>query len=807
MADRPTGRQKHIVEGGSGVHREGSGLGTGPVGSGSNFHGGNQSSNSSGGGRETSRAGSRGGGISFGAIVLVIIIVLIFYWMGGGSDSEDTGYDESVQQTVEDVDVAESGTILTGGVDSWSGPSSSMSGWSEPGYEPSQLDTQVASGARDKRTTIRKDGTDQNVILVYLCGTDLESKSGMASGDLQEMAAAALNEKVRIYVYTGGCKKWHLSGISKDSNQIYEVTSGGIRLLEKDMGTGSMVDPETLTQFLNWARKNTSGNRYDLIFWDHGGGSVSGFGYDEKKPRAGSMTLADIDKALKNGQITFDFVGFDACLMATVETALVVGDYADYLIASEEIEPGIGWNYTPWLNALARDPGMATTEIGKMIADSFTEACAQLAGGQKTTLSVVDLAELACTVPDSLKAFATSTSALIEAQNYETVANARSGAREFAPSSQIDQVDLVHLCMNLGTEEAKTLARSIQGAVKYNKTSKNMTNSYGLSVYFPMRRSSSVDSMVETYEQIGMDADYTKVIEQAAAMNVYSQAGSGSQTSPYESLFGDGESSGFESVELITELLGSLLSSDYARSSGLTAGNTAFLGRSGITPEMAAKQLSLHHFPKEQLIWQTDASGSQVISLDDNAWRMTTDLALQMFYDDGEGYVDLGRDNVYEFDDNGNLTAPSDRTWLSVNGQTVAYYYLDETDGVITGRIPAFLNGDRVNLILVFDDAHPDGRIAGANYDYEAGDETILVSAKNLTVLNPGDTIQFLCDLYTYDGKYQDSYQLGKALAVPEEGMDALTVANMNVGDGAVRLLYRFTDTYGGNWWTTPLIR
>ena len=44
------------------------------------------------------------------------------------------------------------------------------------------------------------------------------------------------------------------------------------------------------------------------------------------------MTLAGIDEALKNAGVTFDFIGFDACLMATLETGLMLDDYADYLV-------------------------------------------------------------------------------------------------------------------------------------------------------------------------------------------------------------------------------------------------------------------------------------------------------------------------------------------------------------------------------------------------------------------------------------------------------------------------------------------
>ena len=101
-------------------------------------------------------------------------------------------------------------------------------------------------------------------------------------------------------------------------------------------------------------------SRYALILWDHGGGSVSGYGYDEKFASTGSMDLAGLDRALGDGGVKFDFIGFDACLMATAETALTMAQYADYLIASEETEPGVGWYYTDWLTALGEDPSMLT---------------------------------------------------------------------------------------------------------------------------------------------------------------------------------------------------------------------------------------------------------------------------------------------------------------------------------------------------------------------------------------------------------------------------------------------------------------
>ena len=63
--NRPRGREKNVTSGGSGVHRRGEGLGTGPVGSQNGYAG--KTSGGSGGGK---RAAAAGGG---GTILLLIV--------------------------------------------------------------------------------------------------------------------------------------------------------------------------------------------------------------------------------------------------------------------------------------------------------------------------------------------------------------------------------------------------------------------------------------------------------------------------------------------------------------------------------------------------------------------------------------------------------------------------------------------------------------------------------------------------------------------------------------------------------------
>ncbi|MDO4418108.1 MAG: clostripain-related cysteine peptidase [Eubacteriales bacterium] len=829
--ERPRGRDKNVTGQGTGLGRRGNGLGTGPVGS-KDGYSGRGSGTGTGGGRRI----TRGAGLS----LPVIIIAIIAYLFGGGNllgggGGSTVSYDygsanETSGGSFGGLLGGSSGTSQTSS--SGGGSGSSGSSWSGSGAVGT-LNEQVASGSREKYTQIRGDGKDVVTIMLYMCGTDLESRSRMATSDLQEMVSANISDNVNLIVYTGGCSKWNNNIVSSRTNQIYQVKEGGLISLNDNVGALPMTDPSTLSSFIRFCAKNFPADRNELILWDHGSGSVSGYGYDEKFKNSGSMTLSGISRALKDGGVTFDFVGFDACLMATAETGLMLDDHADYMIASEETEPGIGWYYTNWLTALSKNTSMSTLELGKRIVDDFVQTCEKRTPGQGTTLSVVDLAELSSTLPSKLGAFSRTITKSIQDKDFKKISAARSGTREFARSSRIDQVDLAHLAYNVGNKEGGDLAETIRSAVKYNRTSRNMTNAFGLSIYFPYQRASYVDKATQDYAEIGMDADYAKAIRAFASMETGGQAvmGGSAGASPIYSLFGDmlGGSSGYSgssygsgssastysgsspygssdiSGELIGQLLGSFLGGEYGTISGLTGSNTGFLSDRAMTDEDMVQYLTDNHIDTSALYWTRNDQGQAVLSLPEQQWDLVQSLDLNLFYDDGEGYIDLGLDNIYSFDKDGNLVADDGSTWLAVNGQIVSYYHLDTTeDGdtwSITGRIPAFLNGERVNLIVVFDNETPTGYIAGAQTDYQ--DEEIEVVAKNLTEIGEGDTLDFICDFYAYDGTYQDSYLMGKQMKVD----GPLTVSDVTLPAGGVRLTYRLTDIYNQAYWTESIGR
>ena len=873
MDNKPNGRGKNMIGKTGSIQKKGGGLGTGkPVGKdvsyskrpsggshygGSHYSGGSQYDDNrrgSSGSRAMTR-GIGGGGILLVALVLFFLLRscggsggLLSGLLGGGTNIGGGGLgllDVLGGGSSSSADSGSSGllgglgSLLGGGSSSsgldlgsmlggFSGGGSASTGWARTA-NTGKLNQTVAGGARDKRTQIYGNGQDTYTIMVYMCGTDLESKSGMASNDLQEMAKATLSPNVNIIVYTGGCKQWKISGISNSVNQIYKVENGALTQLVADDGKDSLVKPATLTRFIQYCTKNYPANRQALIFWDHGGGSVSGYGYDEKNASLGAMGLSGIDAALKAAGTTFDFIGFDACLMATLETGLMLDSYADYMIASEETEPGIGWYYTNWLTKLSANTSMPTIELGKNIVDDFVAECNRRCAGQKTTLSVVDLAELSATVPPAFKGFADGTSKLLSGTEYKTVSDARSGAREFATSSKIDQIDLVHLCSNLGTPESENLAKALLGAVKYNQTSASISNAYGLSIFFPYQRTSYVKSAVSTYNAIGLDSSYSRCIQQFATLETGGQQGSSSGGFDVGNLLGGLSSASGGSGADFTSLLGSLLG-----------------GRSlELDVDTAAQTLEANQFDASRLSAWTTEDGHKVMKLEPDQWGQVHSLQLNVFYNDGDGLINLGLDNMYNFTRSGALVGEYDCTWVAIGTynaekdaaedvQAVMFNYQDALlEGDIlttTGTVPVLLNGELANLVVVFEDNIKTGEtlksyVAGVRYDYGKPEgEDVFNAEPKVAELQDGDEIQFVADYYTNEGEFEDTYEIGYSITYrllnAEEQKDAegrdradfVPAGNLIVGYTDLSELkndlvatYLFTDIYNNEHWTLPL--
>ena len=216
----------------------------------------------------------------------------------------------------------------------------------------------------------------------YLCGSDLETNGGFATIDLMEMLEVELPENVNMVIQTGGATVWQNDLMDPSKIQRWLFNSEGLTLVDEQK-TANMGDAQTLYDFLYFANENYPADKVAVTFWNHGGGSVSGAAFDEIHG-LDSLDLAEMYQAFDAvwpaniEKPALELVGFDTCLMATIDVAAVFQNFARYLVASEEVEPGNGWLYSGWLGELAAKPGMDGDDLGIAICNTYYEGCEEV---------------------------------------------------------------------------------------------------------------------------------------------------------------------------------------------------------------------------------------------------------------------------------------------------------------------------------------------------------------------------------------------------------------------------------------------
>lgn len=603
------------------------------------------------------------------------------------------------------------------------------------------------NGLRDRYTALKGNGSDTVTIMVYMIGADLESQNGCATSDLMEMLKANAGEKVNIVVQTGGCSNWNNSVMTNGAVERWLINSGKLYSLES-VGKVSMVKSDTVSDFIRYCAKAYPASRYQLIFWDHGGGSIMGYGSDENY--SGSLMLSDIADALKAGSVKFDLVGYDACLMGAIENAYMLEPYADYLVASEELEPGSGWDYTGWLNAIGANTSIDTVALGKVIVDDFVAQ-----NSASDTLSVVDLREIPYTY-EILNNFMSQAEDALKNQQFSTLSTARAGARSYADGGY-EMIDIIDMVRRTGLSEAQDVIDAVSSCVKY-KNNCSEAGSYGLSMYFPYK-----------------------------ALGYYSQTKSDMSKYGY----------GGKCMEFFDSFV-NIMAGGQTRSSVSPVSADTYSGYDWYDPSAVSD--SDYAGASVDVRALTEKNGGWVLQMTDEQWALVTDIQLQALVDDGECYLDLGSDQLYEFDEDGDLKVDYDNTWVAVDGQIVPYYaekYVEDGDAWFCyGYSPAKLGDEQIEVILYWDQSHPSGYVAG----YRPYSQDLTTAAKGLSYFRAGDAIQFLADGYDYDGNYLETYALGDPVTVTSQ--QALTVSYEDVGDDPVAVCFQLSDLYQNTFWT-----
>ena len=343
-------------------------------------------------------------------IAIVVVAMIAFLGRGGSRDSVPADSIEVNSSEFSPVQNGESASVQNN-------ESSSM-----------QNETVQNSGQRGTKLSISSDGELSIIrisditepletpndgiwtVFVYMCGANLESKGWNATNDLQEMLdATSGNSNLRFVVEAGGSYHWHNDYCADGQNTRLVISEGTVQVIENE--TANMGDPNILFNFLDWGLKNYCSQYMVLDFWDHGGASITGVCFDErydpdgltlpepdeedKQQRAhDGLTLTEIDETLaalyNKYAFRYEVIGCDACLMATIETANILAPYANYMIASEELEPGTGWDYAGFGNGVKAEVKNGA-ELGKYLCDAYISSCK---GYDIATLSVIDLSKI-----------------------------------------------------------------------------------------------------------------------------------------------------------------------------------------------------------------------------------------------------------------------------------------------------------------------------------------------------------------------------------------------------------------------------
>ena len=582
----------------------------------------------------------------------------------------------------------------------------------------------------------------------YLCGTDLESGGGAATNDLNELLQVQLPENVKVIIETGGTETWHNELIDPSYIERFVYDSNGLAKVDQ-LPLSSMGDPNTLADFLSFANTNYPAEKQMMLFWNHGGGSVSGAAFDELYEND-SLTLAEMYQAfssvytLSTDAPPFEVVGFDTCLMATLDTAYTFSDIGKYLVASEELEPGNGWNYTGFVGSLAENTDISGAQLGQIICDTYVEGCEAVGTQDRITLSVTDLnkAGALVTAYDNIGKEALSY-ACADPSFFADLGRSASKAENYGGNTDdqgytnmVDLGDLVRNSANILPENESAVLSALDECVLYKVNGPYRQQATGLSCYYSYN--SDVDDL----------NGFITASPSVAFKYLYA----------YE-ITGTLPDDGMDYIEEMqyTEL-----------------------------PEIP----SIENANLQDAPLTVDDEGFAVLDIGPDAANILTGVYFQLYYVEAEQDIMLllGRDNDLFADwDNGVFKDNFRGVWGAIDGNLVYMELNYEGDDYNLYNVPVLINGEEYNLSVGYSFTDEAYYILGANKPLDESG----MADKNLVQLQEGDEIT---TLHFAAALSSDTAELTQ---VP---VDTFTVTadtsftETDMGDGTFVLVYEMTD-------------
>ena len=362
-------------------------------------------------------------------------------------------------------------------------------------------------------------GKDSRTIMIYMTGSDLESRAGLATIDLKHIDFSKKNEKVNVILIAGGTKSWKNDYINGNETSIYELKNTGF-VKVKTNSSKSMGRSEVLTDFLNYSYENYQAKKYDLVFWNHGG-AIDGSEYDEIVSND-NLKPTEMREALENSHFNsrnkLETIAFRTCLNGTIEMANIFKDYAKYLVASEEVTLGSTFDSAlRFVNDI--EPKDSGFEFGKKQINNYKETisnyCNAVSSANKSdnycediTYSIMDLSKVDY-LKDSFDIFMNDLNVKLS-NNYNEIAKIRSNITQYGKDEKgydmIDLYEFVNRYKKYSQVNGNKVLSKLKDVVIYSFA--NNDYSHGVSIYFPYNGS----YFLRDYNNISISNNYETFI-------------------------------------------------------------------------------------------------------------------------------------------------------------------------------------------------------------------------------------------------------------------------------------------------------
>lgn len=333
------------------------------------------------------------------------------------------------------------------------------------------------------------DGAEKWTVLIYMCPGEDESDFSLASEAIESMHGVDFPSNVEVLLQTGGASQWENEDIIPETSR-YRVQKKNLLALDAQP-VSNMGDYNTLADFIDWGVLNFPAQHYALVLW--GGGAGAHGVLSDSLYNNDTLTLSELSYALSRSRQIFDFIGFDGGMMASLETASALSPYARYMTASQEIQPGVSWDYKTMFELIASNPSISGLDIGRIVCDTYYQKCVDAGFESMAAMSVTDLSTISGLtlafdgMAGQMVSAQSSVSTLAElTRNIDNVQRFGGSTPIEGYSNMLDLGDLAvkinSVCGNTAVMVTDALAQSVvyqvRGALKANAS--------GLSVYYPI---------------------------------------------------------------------------------------------------------------------------------------------------------------------------------------------------------------------------------------------------------------------------------------------------------------------------------